>query len=164
MHARTATDPLPCRDAAGGVGAGRPCMCDACDRCADDSDLLGAGAPRPIGRRALLRRGLAAGGLLAAGWLLPDLAVGSDRAAAAAGDGGDDDGSMARNPPRVGAVSTTREVPAVNATSVPAPAILSRAPWGAGESGRVNIRPFAPHRKLIVHQPAGDHPPSHPPP
>src|SRR3954470_19988173 len=119
---------LPWPDAAGGVGAGRPCMCDACDRSADESDALldggGIATPPPLGRRALLRRGLAAGGLLAAGWLLPDLALGSDRADAAAGDGGDDDGSMARNPPRVGAVTTTRQIPGINATGVPAPTIL----------------------------------------
>lgn len=129
-------------------------MCDACE----------PSTPIPIGRRHLLRKGLAVSGLLAAGWLLPDALAGSDRAAAAAGDGGDDDGTPTsrRNPAQVGQVAVTTNIPDVNATGVAPPSVTSRAGWGADESVRFNTRQFAPIRKLIVHHTASDNLPANP--
>ncbi|MFT3854149.1 MAG: N-acetylmuramoyl-L-alanine amidase [Ilumatobacteraceae bacterium] len=142
-------------------------MCDACERTAPHLDAGDLAPPRPLGRRALLRRGLAAGGVLAAGWLLPDVLGEGERADAAAGDGGDDDdddSSVATRskPTAVGRVDVTTQIPQVNDTGVPAPSVVSRAGWRCDESVRVNVRQFAPIRKLIVHHTASDNQPADP--
>ena len=57
---------------------------------------------------------------------------------------------------------TTTNVPAVNATGVPAPAVISRGGWRADETIRTNERQFAPIRKLIVHHTASENRPADP--
>ncbi len=52
---------------------------------------------------------------------------------------------------------TTVDIPGVNG-ALAAPAIISRAAWGADESIRMNERQYAPIRKLIVHHTASAEP------
>jgi hypothetical protein len=128
-------------------------MCDACAR---------SNRNRPIDRRSLLRRTFAGGAVLAAAWWLPDLVDAPSTVGAAPPDGGDGPAGGAGHPPLAAPVATTRKIPAVAATSLAAPDVISRAEWGADESIRINERQYAPIRKLIVHHTASDNRPANP--
>ena len=104
-------------------------MCDRCD--ADQLD-----------RRAFLKRAAVVGGATAAGAvLLPDVAE------ARAPPAGDASGSARTGCPAPHALAVPRR-PARQAAGPPpalrAPAIVSRAQWGADESIRTSERAYAP--------------------
>ena len=125
-------------------------MCDACEYPLSSTST----ASRVLGRRALLRRaGIGGAAAAAAALVLPDGIAG------------------ALGPPyesvQLGEDQLSAVVPAVSAAAVPAvapnaprrqssgrisaPAIVSRAEWGADESIRTAERGFAPIRKFVIH-------------
>ena len=113
-------------------------MCDVCD----------LGARRRIDRRALLRKGLIAGGGVALG---PALLVGGSAGAAGAATTHPEREGMGEDPPVYGAAQTGAAGRTVPVIDMPAPRIATRAEWGADESIRRGTPSFAPLTKLIVH-------------
>jgi hypothetical protein len=145
-------------------------MCDACERSAppapDHAD--NAGPPRPtIDRRAVLRRaGIGGVAAVALGAFAPEALadavgppfestlVGEDRLKAAA--------LPAAVPAALPAAAPKPSKPSSPPPGIAAPAIVSRAEWGADESIATRARGYAPIRKFVVHHTASANNPRHP--
>lgn len=120
-----------------------------CEHCAPSFD-----------RRALLRRGLIAGSVVATAplWNAVGALAGSTSSGVETIAMGEDSVAMAG----AARVAGSRRIPAPNLTALAAPNVVSRRQWGADESIRVNDRLYAPVRKLIVHHTASANKPRNP--
>ena len=138
-------------------------MCDACEY-----PLLSTPTSEPtelvVGRRALLRRaGIGGAAAAAAALVLPDGIAGALGPPFESVQLGED--HLAAVAPVVSAAVPAATPSAQRRQSsgrVSAPAIVSRAEWGADESIRTAERGFAPIRKFVVHHTASANKPRKP--